>query len=143
MLHQLKKISKNQWFKLFLVVAGCLVTGCVFAQAAGASADVGTMAEKITGSFGKLGKLMVAVAYLAGFGFTITSIFKFKQHKDNPTQMPIGTPIALLAVGIVLIFLPGLIKTGGATVFGTEAAQSAGGFTGEGAKQVPGGEQAQ
>ena len=141
MLHQLKKISKNQWLKLFLIVVGCFVTSYALAQAAGGgTGDVGEIAEKVTGSFAKLGKLMVAVAYLAGFGFTIAAIFKFKQHKDNPTQIPMGTPIALLVVGIVLIFLPGIIKSGGATVFGEKAQESAGGFTGEGATKVPGGQ---
>ena len=36
-----------------------------------------------------------------------TAIFKFKQHKDNPTQVPVGTPVAMLAISAALVFLPG------------------------------------
>lgn len=102
---------------------------------------VGIIAENVTKSFQSLGKLMAATSYLAGFGFAISGVFKFKQHKDNPTQIPIGTPIALLAVGVVLIFLPGIIRPAGYTIFGSTAElnETAGGFLGGGATHMPGG----
>jgi intracellular multiplication protein IcmD len=34
---------------------------------------------------------------------------KFKQHKDNPTQTPIGTPIALVFIAAALLFLPSIL----------------------------------
>lgn len=128
------KWFQNNWAKV--LIAAVVVLGfCGIALAdTGGAQTIGDVSKKITGSFMDLGKLMVAIAYLAGFGFTIAAIFKFKQHKDNPTQIPIGTPIALLVIGIVLIFLPGIIKIGGGTASLTEA----GGFTGEGVKAVPG-----
>ena len=52
---------------------------------------------------------MLAVAYIAGLGFGVAAIFKFKQVKDNPTQIPISTPFALLGVSTLLVFLPGVI----------------------------------
>lgn len=57
--------------------------------------------------------IMIAVAYLAGVGFVVAGIFKLKAHKDNPTQITIGTPIFLLGVGVALLFAPGLIETAG------------------------------
>lgn len=106
---------------------------------AGAQTDqnLGTIAQNITGSFLQFGQLILAISFIAGLGFTMAAIFKFKQHKDNPTQIPLGTPIALLAIGIALIFLPGIIKPAGATLFGSSEA-TAGGFTGEGAAALPG-----
>lgn len=44
--------------------------------------------------------------YIAGISFAIAAIIKFKQHKDNPTQIPIGTPVALLFIAAALLFLP-------------------------------------
>lgn len=127
------KRAKMNLIKCFGTVALLLCTGLAFA---GNADTIGGVADTITGSFTNLGKMMVGVAYLAGFGFAIAAIFKFKQHKDNPTQIPIGTPIALLVIGIVLIFLPGIIKIGG----GTAGLKEGGGFTGEGVKVVPGGD---
>lgn len=111
---------------------------------ASTSQGIGVIATNVTTAFASLGKLMIATAYLAGFGFTIVSIFKFKQHKDNPTQIPIGTPLALLAIGVSLIFLPGLVAPIGQTLFGSSSSLKdiAGGFTGTGAAKIPGGEDA-
>ena len=102
------------------------------------TATIGSLADNVTGSFAQIGSLMTGVAYLAGLGFGISAVFKFKQHKDNPTQIPIGTPFALLAVSVILIFLPGIYAPAGATVFGSSGGD-AGGFTGAGATALPGG----
>lgn len=118
---------------VLMVTAGLFLSQDVYAQT---STGLGGIAQNITKSFEDLGKLMIAVSYLAGIGFAIAAIFKFKQHKDNPTQIPLGTPIALLVIGIALVFLPAFFGPAGETVFGDKA--EAGGFTGEGASQLPG-----
>jgi intracellular multiplication protein IcmD len=68
---------------------------------------------------------------MAGIGFVMASMLKFKAHKDNPTQIPIGTPIALLFVGSALIFLPHIFVIAGYTIFGgTGGAAGINGTTG-------------
>ena len=128
---------KRIWF--FVIAIAFFYAGYALADDTGMT--LGSIADNVTNSFQQLGKLMAATSYLAGFGFAIAGIFKFKQHKDNPTQIPMGTPIALLAVGIVLIFLPGIIQPAGFTIFGNGADlnSTAGGFKGGGATQMPGG----
>lgn len=92
---------------------------------------LGDMALKITESFEGLAKLITAGAYMAGIGFVMASMLKFKAHKDNPTQIPIGTPIALLFVGSALIFLPHIFIVAGYTIFGgTSGAAGIHGVTG-------------
>lgn len=86
--------------------------------AAGGTLTVGGMASSITNSFTNLTKLITAGSYLAGLGFSIGAIMKFKQHKDNPTQIPIGTPIALVFIAAALLFLPTILGVTGATMFG-------------------------
>ncbi len=80
--------------------------------------NLGKVASTITSSFSQLAKLITAGAYMAGIGFCMASMLKFKAHKDNPTQIPIGTPIALLFIGAALIFLPNIFRIAGYTVFG-------------------------
>ncbi len=82
----------------------------------------GNIAEQITDTFSNLGQLVTASAYLAGLGFSVASIAKFKAHKDNPTQIPIGTPIALQATAAALLFLPSILSIDGSTGFGETAA---------------------
>ena len=106
-----------------------------FAQADGTAKDLGQVASNITSSFGNLAKLITAGAYMAGIGFMMASMLKFKAHKDNPTQIPIGTPIALLFIGAALIFLPNIFHIAGYTIFGgTSGAGGVSGTTG-----LPGG----
>ena len=59
-----------------------------------------------------------AGATLAGVGCLIAAVFKMKQVKDNPTQIPVSTPIALLAVAALFLAIPGLYKPVGQTLFG-------------------------
>ena len=97
----------------------------------GSDENLGQVASTITGSFGQLAKLITAGAYMAGIGFVMASMLKFKAHKDNPTQIPIGTPIALLFVGSALIFLPHIFIIAGYTIFGgTSGAAGISGTTG-------------
>ena len=137
------KVAKFTWlgltkiFLLLLIIGACFYAGHAFAQDTAGSGTIGGIASQITESFQSIGKLMIAVAYLAGFGFVIAAIFKFKQHKDNPTQIPMGTPIAMLVIGIALIFLPSFIEPAQKTLFG-ESGGTAGGFKGSGALKIPG-----
>jgi intracellular multiplication protein IcmD len=87
---------------------------------------IGSLAQNVTKNFSALAKLVTAGAYIAGFGFILASIFKFKSHKDNPTQIPVGTPIALLFIGAAMVFLPSLIGSAGSTIFGSNATNSGG-----------------
>jgi hypothetical protein len=46
-------------------------------------------------------------------GFAVGAIAKFKAHKDNPTQVPLSTPIVLLFVATALIFIPAIYQVSG------------------------------
>ncbi|MCW8410112.1 type IV secretion protein IcmD [Legionella sp. PATHC035] len=94
--------------------------------AANTVVSLGQMASNITGSFANLAKLITAGAYLAGLGFSIGAIMKFKQHKDNPTQIPIGTPIALVFISAALLFLPSILGVTETTMFGASGGETAG-----------------
>jgi len=80
---------------------------------------IASLAENVQGNLSALAKLITGGSYIAGFGFILASIFKFKSHKDNPTQIPVGTPIALLFIGAAMVFLPSVIGSTGNTVFGS------------------------
>jgi intracellular multiplication protein IcmD len=97
---------------------------------------LGGMAGELVSQFKNIGQLMIGTAYIAGIGFGISAIFKFKQHKDNPTQVPVGTPFALLAISVLLVFLPSLYSPAGKSIFGGNL--HGGGTKGEGLSAIPG-----
>lgn len=103
-----------------VIIAGFFST-MVFAESEG---TIGSVAASVTETFKSIAQLITATSYIAGLGFAIGAVLKFKQHKDNPTQIPIGTPVALLFVAAALLFLPSIMETAGATLFGEKAAIS-------------------
>lgn len=101
---------------LGLLALVCLSIGTM--ALAQSNLGVGGVAAKVTGNVAAIAKLITAASYVAGMAFAVGAIVKFKAHKDNPTQIPIGTPIALLFVGAALIFIPTVFKVSGQTLFG-------------------------
>lgn len=87
--------------------------------------SLGTVAERIVKSFVGLTYLATGGCYLAGLAFSVTAILQFKQHKDNPTQIPVGKPISLVFIAAALLFMPSVLGVAGFTMFGEEA-QTAG-----------------
>lgn len=128
--HAIKLINKRGMLGLSCIGI-MILAGTAFAG----SLNVGNMASSITNSFTSLAKLITAGSYLAGLGFSIAAIMKFKAHKDNPTQIPVGTPIALVFIAAALLFLPTILGVAGSTMFnggGTVAGPTGSVFTGPG-----------
>ena len=107
-----KQGKSNSFFGFLLSVGICLFTGSAFAT------DMGNMASAVTGTFSNVTKLITGGSYIAGLGFSVASIMKFKQHKDNPTQIPVGTPVALVFIAAAFLFLPSILSVAGWTMFG-------------------------
>lgn len=60
-----------------------------------------------------------AASLLIGSGLIVTGIFKLKQVKENPTQIPISTPGAFFVAGAMLLFIPNVFPQVRQTVFGS------------------------
>ena len=119
---RLKKILLLLGCVVMLFPALALASGSGGGGGGGGAATVqtlGQLAQNLTNSFSGIAKLITAGSYLAGGAFAVGAIMKFKQHKDNPTQIPIGTPIALLFIAAALMFLPTVYSSAGKTVFGS------------------------
>lgn len=98
-----------------------LAVGAVFAATSGTlgtTSNLATVATNVTSNFSAIAKLITGGAYIAGFAFAVGAVVKFKAHKDNPTQVMISQPIALLFVGAALIFIPSVFKITGSSLFG-------------------------
>lgn len=108
----------KSWFMSILSISILML---LTQEATAAAQNLGTMASSITRTFTQVGLMITGGSYIAGLGFSIGAIMKFKQHKDNPTQIPIGTPIALVFIASALLFLPSILNVTGSTMFGEQA----------------------
>lgn len=108
-------MSRRTVTKTLALVSLVLVASVCFAVT-----DLKGVAGSLKSNFTALAQLITAGAYLAGMGFAMAAILKFKQHKDNPTQIPVGTPIAMLFVAAALLFLPKIMEIAGKSVFGED-----------------------
>ena len=119
----LRNFSPNSfWAKISICILAFFSASFAFA----ASEDLGSIASNITSNFSELTNLITACSYIAGLGFAIGAIMKFKMHKDNPTQVPIGTPISLVFIAAALLFLPSILSVTEYTVFGSTGGTVAG-----------------
>jgi len=120
-----KKLNRA---KTVLTVAALGMLAFSTGAVAAGTMTLGSMASQVTSSFESLTRLITAASYLAGLGFAIGAIMKFKAHKDNPTQITVGTPIALVFIAAALLFLPSILDMTGQTMFGgTQSVSGAGG----------------
>lgn len=127
-------VSGKKMFGLLFAALFCL---CLGSAAFAAVSGIGSIAANVTGNLANIAKLVTAGSYVAGMAFAVGAIAKFKAHKDNPTQIPIGTPIMLLFVAAALIFIPSVFKTTGSTLFGASGTVAGvSGITSFGAKSA-------
>lgn len=108
------KSKFNKYMSYIFIIALTILPEALFAQAVG----IAGIAQNITKSLSDIAILIVSISILAGLGFGVASAFKFKQHKDNPTQVPLGQPLTLLAIGVMLLWLPYIMQQAGATLTG-------------------------
>lgn len=117
-------VFKKLWLASITLVV-LLQSNFAFAGASSGGSSGGNnvagVADNLIGNFDDLAKFIVAAAFIMGLGFAVASILKFHAHKNNPQQIPIGTPIALLFIAAALIFIPNIFTIAGTTLFGANA----------------------
>jgi intracellular multiplication protein IcmD len=111
-------VMKKMVYCLFALICFGIGTAAL-AAAETTGVGIGSVAANVTSNVANIARLITAASYVAGMAFAVGAIAKFKGHKDNPTQIPISTPIALLFVGAALLFAPTVFKVTGGTLFGS------------------------
>ena len=133
---------KNQFYllrsfsiRLALSTIHVLAAGLVYAQEAADSSQQNCpptsyglkfVLDNVLCSYGEIANLLGSFGYITGVCFGIASAFKFKQHRDNPSQVTIGFPLAYLTTAVGLIFMSSVLREGGDTFFssGVDSAYS-------------------
>lgn len=102
--------------RILLSLVGALSSTIVFADSKVTESTIGDVATNISNSLGGITELIIGISVVAGLAFGVAAIFKFKQHRDNPQQVPLGQPLALLAIAVMLLWLQFLLQATGRTM---------------------------
>ncbi|MDB6095915.1 MAG: type secretion protein IcmD [Francisellaceae bacterium] len=86
--------------------------------AGGGKTDIVAVATTVSSQLNSLATLLGRISYAAGIALAIVSLMKFKAHKDNPQQEPIGKAVTYLAVAGGLLFLPTVMDVASRSLFG-------------------------
>jgi intracellular multiplication protein IcmD len=109
----------------FLMIALGLIAGFAFATetatTTSTTSGLGAVAQNVKANIEGFATLITSAAYIAGLGFFMMGVLKFKAYKENPQQTPLSQPIMMVVIGAALFYLPSLITTAGATLFGANA----------------------
>lgn len=101
-------------FVLFFCLAMISVAGLAVT-----TVTISQVQTHITTAVGDVSTIIMDVATVSGAGFVFASFFKFHQHKQQPTQVPLSNGVVLLLVGAGLCVFPHILGTGTKAIFGT------------------------
>lgn len=110
--------------KLSLITAMVLLvltytTAALAAPPPGEITTLTGLSSQVQRSVSTTSVILLNVALIAGIGFILASFFKFYQHKQNPTQVPMSQALSLLVIGAALTLFPTMIKISTSAVLGT------------------------
>ena len=112
------------------VFAALIISGIAFAETSSTASGLGAVASNVQANIEGFATLITSAAYIAGLGFFMMGVLKFKAYKENPQQTPLSQPIMMVVIGAALFYMPSLITTAGTTLFGSSAnAGSVSGFS--------------
>ncbi len=90
--------------KLLLLLL-CILPFNLFAQG-----SLGDAAENLMGPTSIVMKIVDIACYIIGLVFVMMSIAQYRNHRQNPKLVPLGTPITLVILGIILVMIPYMTK---------------------------------
>lgn len=102
----------------YFIIAVLTAANVAVAYALPNSDSLGAVSSNLTQGFGNVGQVMMSLSLILGFAFTLGAILKYKNYRDNPSQVPIGTPIFLLLIALAFLFLPLIFYATGHSIFG-------------------------
>ena len=81
--------------------------------------------EAVASLYTQIAAIFTGAAYIAGLMLFVGAIFKFRQHREAPQQVPIGQPLTLFGLSVLAVFLPGFLNLTG-VFFNNQSAGASG-----------------
>lgn len=74
------------------------------------SGSLGDLSDKLMMPMSVLVSALYNVSLAIGIALLFGALIQYRNHKNNPGQVPISRPITLLIFGLLLVVLPVLAK---------------------------------
>ncbi len=98
------------------ILAGVgLIAGVSYAD----DLTIASISTNMQSTISYVANIITNVALIVGISLICASFFKMKQHKDQPTQVPISNGVTLLVIGAALTVFPLLLPTANQAAFGS------------------------
>lgn len=112
-----KKAGKGRYF---FAAAALLVgaLGCSLAMADPSTVTLGQIAHNVEVTVGSTARILQDIGIAGGIVLVLMGFMKFKQHSNNPQQIPITHAVIPLLIGASLIMYPMLITTATKAILG-------------------------
>ena len=111
----IKTVGRGVVKCLPIIVGVGLVSSACFAD----DLTIAGIASNMQGTVSSVANIITNVALVVGLSLVCASFFKLKQHKDQPTQVPISNGVTLLVIGAALTVFPLLLPTANQAAFGS------------------------
>ena len=98
---------KHTFLKMILIFGASMVL-------ADDTMTLSTSLQAIANLNAQIAAIFTGAAYVAGLMLFVGAIFKFRQHREAPQQVPIGQPLTLFGLSVLAVFLPGFLDLTGA-----------------------------
>ena len=89
--------------RIFTIMSMC-VNVLLFAPS-GYAQSLGDVATNILGPLTGASHIVKIICVVAGTGLILGSLMRYKAHRENPIEVRLGTPIAMLIAGLALILI--------------------------------------
>jgi len=93
-----------------LIIRLLILTLFLPSLAYAAGPTLGDVAGRLTGVASGVYLLLYKIFYVVGIAMLVGSLIRFKEHRDNPQQVPFSQPITLLLLGLGVIAIPVIAK---------------------------------
>lgn len=71
-----------------------------------AQQSLGSVSNNVLGLVDFMGEYLMHISYVIGFICGVGALIQYKNHRDNPIQVPLGKPILLLIMGLIFVLMP-------------------------------------
>jgi len=86
-----------------------------------AANNFGTMFTNLATALGPAATFITGASYVAGVGFGVAALIGFKNHSENPQQIPMKQPMVKAVVAVCLVYFGYFLSSAAGTLFGVGA----------------------
>ncbi len=96
-------MKKHRYLKSLLSCLGILSLIPIPGMAA---ESLGTIANNLLVPATGIAHMLNLASVICGTGFLLAAVLQYKNHRDNPQEVPLSRPVTYLILGLALVLLP-------------------------------------